>query len=288
MIFKLQNIRSLATVSSLVMVFGALSACDAPSSDAASNVGGSTLGISKDTHAPRAKNWKTDLLVFNGTMTATGDAAAVESIADKNGWTYREVTSEEMDALTPEQLTQFGTIVWPGGYAGSMSDSIQASTRQKLRDAVNNSGVGFVGFCAGAFIAVSPAAKSGEAGPAWGLSIVDAATLDYYHLEDEGTDDAMVDVVFPNDQHHQLVWWGGPKTPEYPGGVVARYADSKDPAISETWAGKGLMIISGPHPEAPQEWRDKLGLTDSDGLDQDIAAQMIASAMAGTPMPAMN
>ena len=221
-------------------------------------------------------------------MTATDDAPALESIADKNGWTYREVTSEEMDALTPEQLADFGAIVWPGGYAGEMSDSIQPATRQRLHDAVNNNGVGFVGICAGAFIAVSPAAKSGEAGPAWGLSIMDAPILDYYHLTDEGVDDQMVDIVFPNNQHRQMVWWGGPKTPEYPGGVVARYADNKDPAISETWAGKGLMVISGPHPEAPQSWRDKLGLTDSDGLDQDTAAQLISAAMFAKPLPAMN
>jgi hypothetical protein len=81
-----------------------------------------------------------------------------------------------------------------------------------------------------------------------------------------------------------MVWWGGPSLPEWKGGVIARYTDNNQPAIAQTWSGNGLVILSGPHPEAPQNWRDKLGLSDSDGLDQDYAGQMLEAAAKQQPM----
>lgn len=42
------------------------------------------------------------------------------------------------------------------------------------------------------------------------------------------------------------------------GGVVARYSDGKA-AISQAYSGKGFVVLSGPHPEAPQGWRNTAG-----------------------------
>jgi glutamine amidotransferase-like uncharacterized protein len=174
-----------------------------------------------------------------------------------------------------------------------MSSSLRTSTRERIRKAVVENGVSYVGICAGAFIAVSPPAKEGATGPAWGLSLVTnpmdpTDLLPYYHLEEEGIEDAMVDVQLYDGTTRSLVWWGGPYLPEFPKGVIARYGDTKQPAIVETWAGKGLMILAGPHPEAPANWRTKLGLTDSDGLDQNIAWNLINAALMKSPLPTLN
>ena len=93
---------------------------------------------------------------------------------------------------------------------------------------------------------------------------------------------AMVDVKFADGSVRNLVWWGGPITPEWPGGVIARY-ETGDPAISQTWSGKGFVVVSSPHPEAPQGWRSTAG-TDSDGLDDDVAIQLIRAALDQKPL----
>jgi glutamine amidotransferase-like uncharacterized protein len=232
---------------------------------------------------------KADALIFDGTAVAYGSIEAITSILDTHGSTYRIVSSSEIDSMSLDEISQYGIIIWPGGYAGQMSASLRSSTRETLRKAVNDRGVGFVGICAGAFIAVSPPKTEQAQGPKWGLSVLPADDLlPYYHLEDEGTEDAMVKVDFADGSSRSLVWWGGPYLPEYPKGVVARYNDTHQPAIIQTWAGKGLVVLSGPHPEAPNNWRTKLGLNDKDGLDQDIAWKLFETAMKQQLMPVMN
>jgi hypothetical protein len=233
------------------------------------------------------RNFKTDLLIFNGVATATGDPEAIAAIAEREGLSYDIVTSAEIDAMSVEGIAGYGSIVWPGGYAGQMSSSLSATGRDRIRRAVVERGVSFVGFCAGAFIAVSPGAVDGQAGPDWGLALQDAKTLPYYHLEDEGTEYAMVKAQLADGTSRQLVWWGGPFLGEVNGGVLARYNDTGQPAITQDWAGNGLMLLSGPHPEAPTDWRAKLNLSDSDGLDQDIAAGLLHAAVRAEPLPSM-
>ena len=229
--------------------------------------------------APRA--YKIGALIYQGAATAFGDVEAITSILDSHKVDYKVVDSAGMDALKLEDYNQYGMIIWPGGYAGQMSSSLKASTRETLRRAVNELGLSYVGFCAGAFIAVSPDTS-------WGFSMIKADTLPYYHLEDEGTDSAMTDILLADGSTRSMVWWGGPYLPEYPKGVIGRYSDTKQPAIAQTRAGKGLMILSAVHPESPQNWRDKLGLTDKDGLDQDFAWSMFDAALKQQPMKTLN
>jgi hypothetical protein len=231
--------------------------------------------------ATARSNYKTDVLIYAGDAAAYDDPEALAAIADSKGMTHQSVTSAELNQMSLDDIAKFGVIAWPGGYAGVMSDSLTQATRDNIRKAVQERGVGFVGMCAGAFIAVSPDTT-------WGLSLVNAKTLPYYHLEDEGTDDAMVGVSFAQGSSlgssRQLVWWGGPYLPEWQGGVIARYSDNNQPAIAQTWAGNGLVILSGPHPEAPDSWRSKLDLSDSDGLDQEIMGAMLMAAEKQQPL----
>ncbi|MBC7692601.1 MAG: hypothetical protein H7222_12630 [Methylotenera sp.] len=245
----------------------------------ASSADAGEISSSVQTSRPQVSHtaFKTDILIFQGSATAYGDAESLQTIADAHGLSSVIRNSSQMDQMTVEELATFGAIVWPGGYAGQMSDSLKASTRRNIQAAVKERGVGFVGFCAGAFIAISPDTK-------WGFSLIAQPTLPYYHLEDEGTDTAMVSVNLSDGTKRNLVWWGGPTLPEFPGGVIARYGDTGQPAIAQAWAGNGLMILSAPHPEAPESWRGKLGLSDSDGLDHDIAFNMIQSAIQQQPM----
>jgi hypothetical protein len=231
------------------------------------------------TWQPQVANsaYKTDALIYDGDYAAFGDADAIANILESHGRTYQRVNSSDLAKMSIDDLDDSGLIVWPGGYAGKMSNTMSTQSRANLKRAVNERGIGFVGFCAGAFIAVSPDTS-------WGFALKEAETLPYYHLEDEGIPIAMTPVQFADGSERDLVWWGGPYTPEYPGGVIARYKDTLQPAISQSWAGNGLMVIAGPHPEAPESWRADHGLSDSDGLDQDIAWQMMDAALHQKPM----
>lgn len=232
------------------------------------------------------REYQTGALIYQGASSATGDPEAIADILSRHGVSYQLATSEELNTMSLEDYSKYGVIIWPGGYAGYMSESLLPSTRTLIRRAVTENGVSYVGFCAGAFIAISPSALPGTEGPAWGLSLIPDDLLPYYHLENEGVEFAMVSANFADQSHRSLLWWGGPTLPEFPHGVIARYSDTGEPAIAETWAGQGLILLSGPHPESPEQWRTKLGLTDPDGTEQDIAWNMFNAALTRQPMMA--
>jgi glutamine amidotransferase-like uncharacterized protein len=225
---------------------------------------------------PRA--YQTAALVYNGSGAWTSEVANLESVLKSHGLTYKEVTSAQLGAMTQDELGQYGTLVWPGGSGSSMLSSLSGATRTRIRSAVIDQGVSFVGFCAGAFLAVSPAPAAGSE-PGY-LSLLSAPVLDYYYLENQGVSYAMTMETFADGSQHDLVWYGGPVTLDLPGGVVARYPTG-DPAITEAFSGKGFVIISGVHPASPN-----LGIGDTDGVDWDVAFSLINAAVTQTPLPA--
>jgi hypothetical protein len=126
---------------------------------------------------------------------------------------------------------------------------------------------------------------TGTATASYGMAVAPGRVLDaFYPNDDTSLIAAMVPVKFADGTSRQMVWWGGPTTPEWSGGVVARYSTG-EPAISETFSGKGYVVISGPHPEAPQGWRATAGY-DSDGLDYSVAIAMINAAITRQPLTA--
>ncbi len=237
------------------------------------------IGLSSTQAFASKRAYRVGALIYHGVATAYGDTESISKILDSNGITHQDVTSEELNRLSVEELSQYGMIVWPGGYAGQMSASLEPATRERVRLAVRERGVSYVGICAGAFIAVSPAPTPGVDGPEWGLAIIPAETLPYYHLEDEGVDYSLVSLELAAGRRGDIVWWGGPTLPEVAHGVIARYGDNREPAIIQTQAGQGRVILSGPHPEAPRSWRTKLGLAESDGLDHKLAGQLFRAAL---------
>jgi len=218
--------------------------------------------------------WEKDALIYNGSATATGGAEAIVAILDSVGMTYDLVGSSALNSMPAEDMKKYGTWIWPGGYAGQMSASLTRATRDRIQSSVIRDGVSFVGFCAGAFIAVSPDTS-------WGFSLIDRPTLPYYYLEDMGVSAAMVGVEGWNGQGRKLLWWGGPKLTGFSEEeTLARYAETQEPAITQSHLSSGAkVILAGPHPEAPESWRTQLGLRDSDGMDQDIAPEMFQRAL---------
>lgn len=244
------------------------------------STGAAPLGYVGVAPGGAGRAWSTDALIFNGTGTAGVDAQQIAEILDSKGKTWAMADSAQLDAMSVEELAKFGMIVWPGGYAGVNSSSLSAETRVRIRQAVSERGVSFIGFCAGAFIAVSPAGEP----QGWGLGLVNAPTLDYFPLEDQGVTASMVPVKLGGGTTRELLWYGGPQMHEWPGTIVGRYADGAG-AISQLRVGQGVVVLSGPHPEGPQSWRDEFGLVDSDGLDFELAWQLMDAALNRVGLP---
>lgn len=232
--------------------------------------------------APRT--YQTDALIFNGTGVWADEVASLKYILASNGATYQDVTSDELDRMSIEELTQFGILIFPGGGGATQTKSLSAETHARLREAVQVWGVGYIGFCAGAFIAVAPAPEPGK-DVSYGLGIVDGPELDYYYLEYQNKTIAMTLETFADGTQRDLLWYGGPVTPNIPGGVVAKYPNG-DPAITQVWSGKGFVMLSAIHPAASQRIRDYYGLKDRDGLDFDLTWKLISATLSQKPLKA--
>jgi hypothetical protein len=97
---------------------------------------------------PVERNYKTDALLYAGSGSWGAEVGSLENIMDQNHMTYKAVSSAELDAMSVDELAQYGLIIWPGGYGGTATGSLSAKTHANLREAVQKKGVSYVGFCA--------------------------------------------------------------------------------------------------------------------------------------------
>jgi len=233
---------------------------------------------------PDQRSYTIDALIFNGTGVSVSDWQNTEIIVKSLGMNYHLANSAQLNAMTLDEIASFGLIIVPGGSGGTITGNLTTATRLNVRKAVRDRGVGYVGFCAGAWVAVGPEADTDQTA-GYGMAVAKGDVLPYFWPDGNSSlVAAMVPVSFPDGSSRELVWWGGPSTPEWSDGVVARYKNGS-PAISQTRSGKGFVVISGPHPEAPEGWRLTAG-NDSDGLDYDIAIDMIKAAIHQRPLQA--
>ena len=227
------------------------------------------------------RNYKIDALLFSGSGTWSIEVASLEDILTSHGVSFQKVTSAEMNTMNVADFANFGLLIFPGGSGGTQAGSLSSATKAALREAVQVRGVSYVGFCAGAFIAVAPKPAAGK-DVSYGLGIVPGSELEYYYLENQGVPMAMTKNTFADGTSRDVLWYGGPMTPNTPGTVVAKYPDGS-PAISEMWSGNGFVMISGPHPAAPPA--AKAGFNDSDGADYDLAWTLMSAALHQQPLP---
>jgi len=226
--------------------------------------------------------YSTQVLLFNGAGISTSDWQNTEKIVKAMGLTYKLVNSSALNAMSLDEMTKFGMFLIPGGTSGGITGGLTAATRVRVRQAVRDRGVAYLGICAGAFVAVESGAE-GDAQTNYGFPVVEGKHLPMWWPNGKVMTAAVVPVSFADGSSRHLVWYGGPSTPEWTGGVVARYNDGK-PAISQTWFHKGWVVISGPHPEAPQGWRNTAG-NDPDGLDYEVMEDLVMATLERKPLP---
>ena len=217
-------------------------------------------------------------LVYNGKGTCQKACAIAMAIAVKEaGLSPRFVSESEItEQSNPEEISALfkDAKVWiqPGGYAKESFLAMSGPLKQGIRE-FTASGGGYVGICAGAFMATEEIGTTGLSG----LGLIPGRCATYFaHPAKPGLNYSMENVRWQGEER-QLYFEGGPffydLNPQVE--VVATYADGTSPAAVRGEYGLGRVFLSGPHPEAPEAWRTQDEVEDSDGLDLQIAVDMI-------------
>jgi hypothetical protein len=168
--------------------------------------------------------------------------------------------------IAPTDLPDFSKAkVWiqPGGISNVAYYAMSPALRTNLINFVKSGG-GYVGFCAGAFLAAD-----------W-FYIFPGSAHGYNYPT------ARYDVGYGflattwNGKPRKVYFEGGPYLTGLSAGVeVTAKFDTGYVAAARTSFGAGRVYITGAHPEAPQIWSQEDGISDPDGSDLDLAAEMI-------------
>jgi glutamine amidotransferase-like uncharacterized protein len=201
-----------------------------------------------------------------------GCSEAAADAAHAAGFQVRYVGPNALsDIATPIQVHRlFGNAkVWiqPGGISNRAFYAMTLKLRHEIVAFVADGG-GYVGFCAGAYLATD-----------W-FNILPATSVGYRYTPERSD----VEYAFL-----RFIWNGKPRMIYFEGGpyltnvdpsveIAATFADGDYAAAARTTYHKGRVYISAAHPEAPAIWSEEDHLHDPDGSDRELAAQMIGWA----------
>lgn len=192
-----------------------------------------------------------------------GCAEAARDMAVMAGFETKFVGPTEAQASVFE-----GASLWiqPGGQSSTASKAMVPELKQNIKNFVAHGG-GYVGFCAGGFLATEWIADRGVQG----LGLLAGTNALYPEKADA--------VIFPITSLagvRQIYWEGGPYFLPPAAGVevMATYPNSAV-ASARSMYGSGRVYVTGLHPEAPPMWREYYKINDLDGLDYDLAVDMI-------------
>lgn len=243
-------------------------------------------GIGSGIRPPSSFQGKDSLsvLIFTGPSAWEAEVDSLAELLSAHQLSYREISSDELNSMSLQELSSFNLLIVPGGDAPTMTGSLTAATHQRLRDAVQLRGLNYLGFCAGAWLAVAPAPSQPGADVVYGVGIVPGPIQQQTPMYFQRKQFSINRARFPDGSRRDLLWYGGPITPNLQGGVVVEYEDGH-PAVSQIHSGAGFVIISGLHPTANAFIEYALGLNDPQLMDPELTWQLIDSAITRTPLP---
>lgn len=259
--------RTLA-IAAIALILIVLSACGTP---------GSTLGTpNKIAPADVTSNLtpSVSILLFNGTGTSSTDVSAVEAILNTNKLLYATANSSQLNAMTETQLKAYKLLIVPGGNSITIGNNLKSSTTTNIHNAVINDGLHYLGICAGGFF--------GGYSIYNGLNLTSGVWFNFYADYYKGIYKEAVEISSSGASPLDQYWQDGPQFTGW-GSIVGKYPDGT-PAIVEGWSGKGWVMLSGVHPEAPTSWRTGMTFTTSVATDNAYAGTLINAALNATSL----
>lgn len=176
--------------------------------------------------------------------------------------------------------------VWiqPGGRAKIQVQKMTEDLKLRVRKFVSEGG-GYVGFCAGGFLATEHFGWVNKEKPENSFESDALGLLPgnsrYYDKFDEILSDDKLALVLPT------TWLGKPRSVYWELGpyfdqttlrknveLVGSYQDGLGMTVRSTF-GKGRVFVTAVHPEARKSWYDYYKLEDKDGLDEALAVGMV-------------
>lgn len=232
--------------------------------------GFSACGVHGDPHgagAPAA------ILLFNGAGTSANDVAAVETILSSNRLDYATANSSRLNQMAEAQLREYRLLIVPGGNFIEIGRGLTSSATANIRGAVQN-GLHYLGICAGGFFAGNSGFN--------GLNLTGGVRFRFYAAEDRGIRKAAVAITVAGAPTLDQYWEDGPQFTGW-GTVAGRYPDGT-PAIVEGTVGRGWVVLTGVHPEAPAGWRRGMTFLTPASVDHAYAGTLIRAALNRTPL----
>jgi glutamine amidotransferase-like uncharacterized protein len=215
-----------------------------------------------------------DILLFNGTGASPNDVKAIEAILHTNHLKYATANSQQLNRMAAPKLRAYRLLIIPGGNFVDIGNSLTPATAANIRTAVQN-GSSYLGICAGGFFAGNS--------PYNGLNLTSGIRFGFYAAEAGGIRKAVVPITGPGPTSLDQYWEDGPEFTGW-GAVIGKYPNGT-PAVVEGASGKGWIVLTGVHPEAPANWYR--GLTSTSPIpetQQAYAAKLIHAALDRTPL----
>jgi glutamine amidotransferase-like uncharacterized protein len=225
---------------------------------------------------PAASRAVAPILLFNGTGTSTGDVAAIETILEERHLAYATVNTRQLNGMSESQLKAHRLLIVPGGNFLTMGSGLTPGTTSHIHNAVQG-GLSYLGICGGAFLAGQGHGSYNS------LDLTSGVRFGFYAEESRGIRKAAVAITAAGTPKLEHYWEDGPQLAGW-GTVVGRYPDGT-PAIVEGMSGKGWVILSGVHPEAPAGWRRGMTFTTPADVDNAYAGTLIDAALHRTWLP---
>jgi len=221
-------------------------------------------------------------LVYNGAVSDADSTEAIVEVVKQVGLPVRYVS----DLQTLPALLDNARVLIIGGTNDDVQPLLEAFTppvSSALKTYLRNGGR-YLGMCGGAFLASTGWPDEGGFVPA--LGIVPA--------ESDAYDEDFAAKIYP------VQWLGAQRLMYYQAGpeftlrqsheavqVVARFANNQPAALISAY-GQGKVAVSGPHPEAPETWKDNAEDGDKMQANIHLAEQLLRELLADRPVDAGN
>lgn len=216
------------------------------------------------------------VLIFNGSGTGASAVAAIENVVHSLGLAYQTVNSSQLDAMTQTKLASYKLFIVPGGNSITIGNNLTSKATTTVRNAVSQNGLNYLGMCAGGFF-------GGFSSYHKVLNLTSGVWFKFFADYYNGKHKEAVAISFPARSKLDIYWQDGPQLSGW-GKVVGKYPNGT-PAITEGFVGKGFVILSGVHPEAPASWRTGMHFNTPVDVDLAYAATLVRSAMNRTMLP---
>jgi hypothetical protein len=216
----------------------------------------------------------TPILIFNGTGTSPNDVIAVEKVVSGKGLAYHTANSSQLDAISQSELMAYKLFIVPGGNSITIGNNLSSKATTTVRDAVAQ-GLNYLGICAGGFF--------GGYSKYNGLDLTSGKWFNLYADYFKGIHKEAVAISFPGGTKLDIYWQDGPELSGW-GQVIGKYPNGST-AITEGYWGKGFVLLSGVHPEAPAGWRYGMKFFTPVDVDLAFAGTLVTSALNRVTLP---